>query len=368
MSTIPKVAIACQGGGSYAAFAAGALLRLLEPEQRERYQLVALSGTSGGAMCAALVWRGLVSSGAREASERCAGFWRALQADELPPADFWVNSWDVWSARTPVLVDAMPYLAKPFAEPVLRLLLGEHLELERLARDPLRRARPKLFIGATDVLSGDRIVFQGESLAVDHVIASAAVPPLFRAVNTAGHHCWDGLFTTNPPVREFTDIDERPDEIWVLQVNQQRRAREPRTLREIKERTNELSGNLSLGQELYFIDRINQLLDRHPGLQEQYRKICIRVVQLDPDQLDVRLDIPSKMDRRRSFIEQLMHAGRSRADWFFDERSAWPREGTIPARGVLATPSEPVTVLPRARVADTRLPRELARPLPVSGK
>jgi NTE family protein len=55
MSPIPKVAIACQGGGSHAAFAAGVLRALLAPQFRDRYQLLALSGTSGGAMCAALV-------------------------------------------------------------------------------------------------------------------------------------------------------------------------------------------------------------------------------------------------------------------------------------------------------------------------
>ena len=57
MSTIPKVAIACQGGGSHAAFAAGVLVQLLSSAQRERFRLVALSGTSGGAVCAALAWR-----------------------------------------------------------------------------------------------------------------------------------------------------------------------------------------------------------------------------------------------------------------------------------------------------------------------
>ena len=63
--SIPRVAIACQGGGSYAAFGAGILSRLLEPELSRRFPLVALSGTSGGSMTAALLWRGLVGSGER---------------------------------------------------------------------------------------------------------------------------------------------------------------------------------------------------------------------------------------------------------------------------------------------------------------
>ena len=52
----PKVAIACQGGGSHAAFAAGVLLELLSQDNRSRFELAGISGTSGGAICAALAW------------------------------------------------------------------------------------------------------------------------------------------------------------------------------------------------------------------------------------------------------------------------------------------------------------------------
>ena len=50
---IRRVAIACQGGGSHTAFTAGMLKRLLL-EGREEHEIVALSGTSGGAVCALL--------------------------------------------------------------------------------------------------------------------------------------------------------------------------------------------------------------------------------------------------------------------------------------------------------------------------
>lgn len=43
-----KVAIACQGGGSHAAFAAGVLARLLAPDAPRPFEIVGLSGTSGG--------------------------------------------------------------------------------------------------------------------------------------------------------------------------------------------------------------------------------------------------------------------------------------------------------------------------------
>ena len=54
-----RVAIACQGGGSHTAFPAGVLQELLG-RLPDDVEVVALSGTSGGAMCAALAWDGLL--------------------------------------------------------------------------------------------------------------------------------------------------------------------------------------------------------------------------------------------------------------------------------------------------------------------
>ena len=55
-----REAIACQGGGSHTAFTAGVLKGLLRSEFRQEHEVVALSGTSGGAVCALLVWHNLL--------------------------------------------------------------------------------------------------------------------------------------------------------------------------------------------------------------------------------------------------------------------------------------------------------------------
>jgi len=280
-------------------------------------------------MCAALVWRGLVASGPEEAMRRLIAFWRDLEVHDVVDAvgNFWAVQW----ARAPITVEVSPYLYEPQAEPKLRALLGAHLDLEHLTADPAPRARPKLLIGATEVMEGNRVIFEGESLTYDDLIASAAVPPLFRAKRVGGRHLyWDGLFASNPPVREFTDLDERPDEIWVVQINPQRRDHEPRSMRDIVDRRNELAGNLSLGQELYFVDKINRMIDSHDALVSKYKRIRVRVVELAAE----GLDYPSKLDRRSVFIEQLMDSGRERAAWFFDARSEWPRERTAPPKSV----------------------------------
>jgi NTE family protein len=337
MPSVPKVAIACQGGGSHAAFVAGILLGLLKPAVRSRYELLALSGTSGGAMCASLAWAGLLSGGPDEASRRLREFWRDVETHDI--VDAVTNFWSVFIARLPVAAEVSPYLYAPIAERRLRELLKVNLDLEGLTPDPVARARPKLYVGASDVLSGERVVFEGETLSYDDLIASAAVPPLFRAVRADERLYWDGLFTTNPPVREFTDLPDRPDEIWVVQVNPQRRNSEPRTIQDITDRRNELGGNLALAQELAFIQKVNELRAEHSGLAERYKAIRIRLVELGlPD-----LDYPSKLDRNPAFIQSLLQHGETRADWFFDDdRSRWPRDGA---------PS-PVAVRPQRKPAE----------------
>ena len=77
-----KIAIACQGGGSQAAFTAGALQALFEAEIADRFEITALSGTSGGAICAALVWYA-IRRGDDPITERLLGFWQDNTAQGL---------------------------------------------------------------------------------------------------------------------------------------------------------------------------------------------------------------------------------------------------------------------------------------------
>ncbi len=319
----PTVAIACQGGGSHAAFAAGVLSELLTPANFSRYELLGLSGTSGGAVCAALAWSGLITetgNPAAEARRRLHAFWRDLATNA--PLEWAMNVWSVWMARLPIGAEISPYLFDIGAAQDLRRLLGEHLRLEALPADPARRSRPKLLVGATDIQEGRGVVLHGEDLRYDDIIASAAVPPLFRAVATRGRLFWDGLFTRNPPIHAFTELPAKPDEIWVVQINPQRRETEPTTMPEIIDRRNELAGNLSLAQELDAIETINKLAARHATLRDDgYKHITIRVVGLDLD-----LDYPSKLDRDAAHIERLMQHGQEKARQFFAGKSVRHRE------------------------------------------
>ena len=73
MSNYPiRLAIALQGGGSHGAFTWGVLDRLL---QEPRFEIVGISGTSAGAMNAAILADGLRRGGAAEARNALAHYW-----------------------------------------------------------------------------------------------------------------------------------------------------------------------------------------------------------------------------------------------------------------------------------------------------
>jgi NTE family protein len=344
-----KVAIACQGGGSHTAFAAGVLSVLLAKENGERFDLVALSGTSGGAMCATLAWSALISGdGDRgvEAANRLQAFWDDLKADE--PFDAALNSWGLFTARLPVVAEISPYAYAPFAQRELTRALRDYARLGDFPADATR-SNPFLFVAATEILEGvtkHNSVFRGETITIDQVVASAAIPPVFRAIPIGDKRYWDGLFSHNPPIRVFTDIEpkeRRPDEIWIIRINPRKRKTEPTTMPEIIDRRNELSGNLALDQERAFIEKINELIPEMTKLRK-YKKIELREIALDEDELErdgFRMDYVSKLDRSPRFIDALIAAGRGAGWAFLAERFAGvtaPVEGDRAGAAASVTP------------------------------
>ena len=80
---------------------------------------------------------------------------------------------------------------------------------------------------------------------------------------------------------------------------------------EIADRRNELSGNLSLIQELYFIQKINELVRTGALAGTKYREIAVETIALDRD-----LDSSSKLDRSPDFLADLMALGEQQAEAF----------------------------------------------------
>jgi NTE family protein len=258
-----------------------------------------------------LAWYGLLTGGAAEAGRLLERFWEANSATTLVAKA--ANAWLVGLARLEGRVSlptVSPYAYPDVAGDAFTDLLTRHVDVERLARlqETPPEDQPLLLLGAADVLTGDYTAFSSRrrEITVNAVLASAAVPLLFRAVEEKGRYYWDGLFSQNPPVRELPDAG--PEEIWVIRINPRGRATVPKTVADIADRRNELAGNLSLEQELSFIRKVNGWADR---LGAPYRRIEIRELDLDLD-----LDVASKLDRSPAFLRRLFEAGREQAGTF----------------------------------------------------
>ncbi|QJE02337.1 hypothetical protein HH212_21840 [Massilia forsythiae] len=162
---------------------------------------------------------------------------------------------------------------------------------------------PHLLLGAVELHEGDFMAFSSErapddgGITLGAVLASAAVPWLFQAQAVAGTDqdtlaprglmLWDGQLSQNPPIRNFLagllDDARKPDEIWVVQLNPYQARTEPgplpRSARqlvmsggEIWDLRNALSGNLSLNQEIGFVDAVNRRIEKEQREKRELRR------------------------------------------------------------------------------------------------
>ena len=314
-----RIALAFQGGGSHTAFTAGVVARWVERAAFDGHEIVAVSGTSGGAINALLTWTALRDGRLDRLPGALASFWDDNAASG--PLERLGNAVVVGAGLAQSLGLAPPlnpYLVPPpfDGRAEFRRLLGRHVDLDAITVDTDAR-HPRLVLGAVDVRSGAFRAFDSrrDRITADTVLASAAIPTLFRAVHLDGGVYWDGLFSQNPPVAPLLDDD--PDELWVVQINPTRRDDEPRTTLDIADRRNELAGNLSLYQELASIERIDQLLAAGTLIAESgYRQVAVRVLELTRIPASGLLGAASKVNRDPAFLRDLRRRGRAQADVF----------------------------------------------------
>jgi NTE family protein len=309
-----RVAIACQGGGSHTAFTAGVLQGLLSHLPGD-VEVVALSGTSGGAICAALAWEGLLRKDLPLAVRKLKDFWDATAARK--PMDRVLNQLMIGIESLKdlmVLPEISPYQLPTWGADGFRESLKTFFDFEELRKLARMPGAPTLQIGAVEVLSGHFDLFTGEELCVECLLASAAIPELFRAVAVPGRGIyWDGLFSQNPPIHDLAY--HHIDELWLIQINPSTCARVPTNNHEILDRRNSLGGNLSMEQELGFIETFNRVIARGVVNDPSLREIRISRIALDRD-----LPSRSKLDRRPELLGDLLQYGQTKSREFLKNR------------------------------------------------
>lgn len=336
-----KVAIACQGGGSQTAFTAGVLKAFFDNDIHHETEIVGLTGTSGGALNAALAWYGLLKAAAGDTTpigNRIADFWEDLMARE--PLELFLDQTATDALRS-VSAGILPAFEISPSNPWIQWIqstLSKFLPRERftdfqgLLEDHIRfneiegllkTDSPVLLIGAANVKLGNLKVFSSRNgeFRVEAILASACIPSIFPAVRIGEDYYWDGLFSANPPVDELIQvrlmgIGNIPEEIWIILINPITCETVPTQPSQIVDRRNEMIGNVSVLQDLETLAIFERLLE-HKGLSEDAMKqygyrldkwVKIRFVHMSKEVQD-SLDYPSKLSREPSHIRRLMQDG-----------------------------------------------------------
>jgi len=311
------VDLALQGGGSHGAFTWGVLDRLLEEPW---LHIDAISGTSAGAMNAAVLADGWLAGGADGARKALDRYWQrvshaaAFSPLQRSPMDRLLGRWTLDTSPAYVAMDLAsrllsPYDINPSGFNPLRRILAESIDFDRLSRSPIR-----LFITATSVRTGRGRIFRNGEITPDVLLASACLPTMFAAVEIDGEPYWDGGYAGNPTITPLVRESDAHDTILV-QINPPERHEIPRSATEILNRLNEISFNSPLMKELRMIALLRQVAD--PGTGEGARWAQMRTHRIRSDML-AQFGASSKLNGEWDFVSMLRTEGRRAAGEFLD--------------------------------------------------
>jgi NTE family protein len=283
-------------------------------------QIAGISGTSAGAMNAAVLadgWTEGRAAGAREALEK---YWRSVSRAaafsplQRSPLDRLMGRWSLDTSPAYIFTDLMsrmlsPYDVNPLGFHPLREVLAECIDFERLARAPIQ-----LFVTATRVRTGRGRIFRNAELTADVLLASACLPTMFRAIEIDGEPYWDGGYVGNPTITPLVRETDAHDTILV-QINPVERIEEPRTAADILNRVNEISFNSPLAKELRMIALLREVAD--PGTGEGARWARMKTHRIKSDML-ATFGASSKLNAEWAFISKLHEEGRRAASEFLE--------------------------------------------------
>lgn len=354
-----RIAITCQGGGSQTAFTAGVLRGLYSHGIQESHEIVALTGTSGGAVNAAIAWYGMLKNADGDKTpvqQRIADFWNELKASS--PMEQWLDQLNTFMIRasgaghlpkiesspssqfSQILQESAAYLLPRKNYLDFKGLLESHINFKDVS-GLIKANSPALFMGAANVLNGKIRIFNSlaDKITVETILASAAIPSVFPAVKIGDEYYWDGLFSSNPPISPVLrpvhmTNNQFPDEIWIVLIDPLRYDRVPTTPGEILERRTQMTSNISLIHDIEKI-AIFDLAIKAGALDESsleeiglsnLGKLTFRLIRIS-DGLQSELDYSSKLSRSTKLIDTLMNDGLQQVEAFMPTLS---RPGSTP--------------------------------------
>lgn len=333
--------LALQGGGAHGAFTWGVLDYIL---QDERIDIEGISATSAGAMNAAALAYGKSIGGNEKAREVLEAFWHETSKAGALFSPVKRTPWENVAAMNPFMPDwglenspafsffegvtssISPYQFNPMNFNALQTVLEKLLDFDEIHKCDC----VKLFIATTDVQNGTSKIFENKDVNIDVLLASAALPSLFHAVEIKGRHYWDGGYMGNPALWPLF-YNAKSRDIMLVHVNPIIRDEIPKDAYTIENRLNEITFNSALLKELRSIEFVQKLV-REDMLKEQYKDqykdILLHAIRAD--EAMSALSIASKFDTDWGFLTHLRDLGAAHAKtWMEANFASINTKGTV---------------------------------------
>ena len=310
------VGLALQGGGSWGAYTWGVLDALLASRS---LAVVQLSGTSAGAINAAIIASALAKGTPAQARRALGDFWLAVARPAVadlgrelwgPVERAWRDSVNAWMLSSGVL---SPYTANPLGINPLREIIAEHVDIDAIRSN----SAPQLFVTLTNVRTGLPRVVSNEAMSLDVLLASACLPMLFQAVEIDGEPYWDGGYCGNPTLWPMIHSGATRDLI-VVQLVPDEAHETPTDAPAIRQRVGEIVFNSSLVAEMQAIAAMRALAARGDAASPV---LDLRMHRIGPPQREL-VEPGSAMDRSRAWLLRLFEAGRAASRQFLARHGA----------------------------------------------
>jgi NTE family protein len=262
-----QIVLVLQGGGALGAYQGGVYQALHEADIEPDW----IIGTSIGAINASII----AGNNVDDRLPRLQEFWRRVQRKRTLGAPFlWPEFHETISGWT-TLTDGVPGLCRlnPLA------LLGAHFPLgtehagfysvspleasllELVDFSLLNRSSTRLTVGAANVRTSKMHYFDTREmpLAMNHVMASAALPPAFPPVRIDGEYYWDGGILSNTPTEAIFDDYPRRDSV-VFGVNVWNpMGPEPKTMWDVLHRQKDIQYSSRIANQIVRQQQVHRL-------------------------------------------------------------------------------------------------------------
>jgi NTE family protein len=286
-----QVVLVLQGGGALGAYQGGIYEALHEAGIEPNWVI----GTSIGAINAGIIAGNLVD----KRLDQLRKFWTAMEYkpwwEDSPYLAPWLGSGRLLADFTNQSANMMALFGgvAGYYTPnhaltwggakaplgVERAALYDTKDLEKTMTaltDPacFNSKNPRLTVGTVNVKTGKMHYWDSERmpLALNHVLASAALPPSFPAVRIDGDPYWDGGIYSNTPIEVVFDDNPRRDSIIFADQMWHTSGPEPQSLEDV----------LSRQKDIQFASRDDSHIARQQDLH-RLRHVVRELVKLVPE-------------------------------------------------------------------------------------